>query len=86
MLFTTHPQEKLSLPIWFTILHMVIEEILSPTACHKLDIYHWLVKIPTFLIDEHKSRWILKVSNVVPSSFSSAITTFSEGLPSSMKP
>ena len=31
-LFTTDPHEKSYLPIWFTIIHMVIEEILSPTT------------------------------------------------------
>ena len=56
---------------------MITEEILSPTAiatewtsigCCKTPGLFFLTidyyEIPTFLIDEHKSRWILKVYNV----------------------
>ena len=50
-LFTTDPQEKSGLPNWFTILYMVIEEILSPTFvtewtstgyCKTSDFFFWL--------------------------------------------
>ena len=39
-LFTTDPQEKSCLHNWFAIIHMVIEEILSPTTfVNAVDIY-----------------------------------------------
>ena len=51
-LLTSHPQETSCLPNWFTILYMVIEEILSPTFvtewtsigyCEMSDFFLWLI-------------------------------------------
>ena len=52
-LFTTAPQEKSCLRNWFTIFHVVTEEILSPTVfvtqwtstdyCKTSDFFFWLI-------------------------------------------
>ena len=62
-LITTDPQEKSCLPNWFTMFHMVIEEILLPTVfvrqwtsidyCKTSDLFFWfifLVSSPLSLI------------------------------------
>ena len=52
-LFTTDPQEKPCLPVWFTILQMIIEEIFKPTTfvwewksaayCKMSDFFFWVI-------------------------------------------
>ena len=109
-LLTTDTQGKSCLPNWFTIFHMVIEEMQSPAEfvrqrtsidyCKMFDFFFWLV----FLLSSPPSLTSMRFSHSssmnkslcesskfpmssisIPSSPSSTITIFSDGLSSSMK-
>ena len=55
---SSRPQEKSSLPNWFRIFHILLEEMLSPLAyvMSGFSSINDCFQIPTFLIDEHSSR------------------------------
>ena len=87
------------LPNWFTLFHMVIQYPWTSTGCCKtFNFFFWLI----FLVSSppsltpmrlshsypmNSSEWIISIPSFsIPSSSSSAITTFYKELSSSMKP